>query len=126
MDGGATPGQAQYVALVDQLAEQVGGDFAEVLGVGRLLGVGRGLDHDGVPQAVAGAQRVGALRVQLGGHPDLDPHEIPFESGLQDPGHLEAADAELLGDLDLGLALKVEAAGHGRRLHQLSGSHPHG
>ncbi len=84
------------------------------------------LDDDGVPQAVAGAQRVGALGVQLGGDADLDAHEIPFESGLQDPGHLEAADAELLRDLDLGLALEVEAARHGRRLHQLSGSHPHG
>jgi len=79
-----------------------------------------------VPEAVTGAQRVGALGVQFGGHADLDAYEITFESGLQDPGHLEAADAELLGDLDLGFALKVEAAGHGRRLHQLSGSHPHG
>ena len=95
-------------------------------GSGVVLGLGRGLDDDRVPQAVAGAQRVGALRVQLGGHADLDPYEIPLERGLQDPGHLEAADAELLGDLDLGLALEVEAAGHGRRLHQLSGSHPHG
>lgn len=79
-----------------------------------------------MPQAVPGAERVGALGVQLGRYADLDAYEIPFESGLQDPGHLEAADAELLRDLDLGLALKVEAAGHGRRLDQLSGSHPHG
>lgn len=126
MDRGPAPGQPEHVPLVDELAEQVGGDLAEVLGVGGLLGVGRGLDHDGVPQAVAGAQRVGALGVQLGGDTDLDTHEIPFEGRLQDPGHLEAADAELLRDLDLGLALEVEAAGHGRRLHQLSGSHPHG
>ena len=126
VDGGPAPGQAQHIALVDELAEQVGGHLAQVLGVGRLLGLGRGLHHDGVPEAVAGPQRVGALGVQLGRHPDLDPYEIPLEGGLQDPGHLEAADAELLGDLDLGLALEVEAAGHGRRLHQLRGSHPHG
>ncbi|GAA3241859.1 hypothetical protein GCM10020256_65230 [Streptomyces thermocoprophilus] len=126
VDRGTSPGQAQYVALVDQFPEQVGGDFAEVLGVGGLLGVRRGLHHDGVPEAVAGAQRVGALGVQLGRDADLDSYEIPFEGRLQDPGHLEAADAELLRDLDLGLALEVEAAGHGRRLHQLCGSHPHG
>jgi hypothetical protein len=116
-----------HIALVDQLAEQVGRDLPEVLGIGRLLAdLGRGLDHDGMPQAVPGTQRVRALRVQFGRYSDLDPYEIPFESGLQDPGHFEAADAELLGDLDLGLALEVEAAGHGRRLHQLCGSHPHG
>ena len=127
VDGGPAPGQAQHIALVDQLAEQVGGHLAEVLRVGRLvLALRRGLDDDRVPQPVAGAQRVGALGVQLGGDADLDPYEITFERGLQDPGDLEAADAELLGDLDLGFALEVEAAGHGRRLHQLSGSHPHG
>lgn len=126
MDGGAAPGEAEHIALVDQLTEQVRGDLAEVLGVRRLLGLGRGLHHDRVPQSVPGAQRVRALRVQFCGDADLDPYEIPFESGFQDPGHLEAADAELLGNLDLGFALEVEAAGHGRRLHQLCGSHPHG
>ena len=105
VDGGTAPGEAQHITLVHQFAEQVRGDLAQVLRVGGLLGLGRGLDDDGVPQAVAGAQRVGALRVQFGGDADLDPYEIPFEGGLQDPGHLEAAHAELLGDLDLGLAL---------------------
>lgn len=127
MDGGAAPRQAEDVALVDQLAEQVGRDLAEVLRVGRLvLALGRGLDDDGVAEPVAGTQRVGALGVQLRGYADLDPYEVAFEGGLQDPGHLEAAHAELLGNLDLGLTLEVEAAGHGRRLHQLRGSHPQG
>ncbi len=125
MDGGAPPGQPEDIALGHQFAQQIRGDLAEVLRVGRLVRVGRRLDHDGVPQTVAGPQRVGALGVQLRGDADLDAYEIPFEGGLQDPGHLEAADAELLGDLDLRFALEVEAACHGRRLHQLSGSHPH-
>lgn len=127
MDGGAPPGQPEYVALVDELAEQIGGHRAEVLRIRGVLGrVGRRFDHDGVPQPVPGAERVGALRVQFGRHADLDAYEVTFEGGLQDPGHLEAAHAELLGDLDLGLALQVEAARHGRRLHQLRGSHPQG
>ncbi len=127
VDGGAAPGEAEHVALGDEFAQQVGRHLAEVLRVGRVVaGVGRGLHDHGVAQAVAGPERVGTLRVELGGHPDLDPHEVAFERRLQDARDLEAADAELLGDLDLGLALQVEAAGHGRRLNQLGGSHPRG
>ncbi len=127
MDGGAAPGQAEHIALGHQLAEEVGRDLSQVLRVGGVvLFLGRGFDDHRVPQPVAGAQGVGAFGVQLGRDPDLDAYEIAFEGGLQDPGHLEAAHAELLGDLDLGLALQIEPAGHGRRLHQLRGSHPHG
>jgi hypothetical protein len=127
VDGGPAPGQAQHIALVHQLAEQIGGHLAEVLRVGRLvLALRRGLDDHRVPQAVVRPERVGALGVQLRGYADLNPYKITFERRLQDPRDLEAADAELLRDLDLGLALEIEAAGHGRRLHQLRGSHPHG
>lgn len=127
VDGGPPPGEAEHIALVHQFAEQVGRDLAQVLRVGGVvLLLRRGLDHDRVAQSVAGTERVGALGVQLRGYPDLDPYEVTFQGRLQDPGHLEAADAELLGDLDLGFALEVEAAGHGRRLHQLRGPHPQG
>jgi hypothetical protein len=111
VDGGAAPGQAQYVALVHELPEQVGGDLAQVLRVGRLVRpLCRGLDDDRVPQTVVGTQCVGAFRVQLRGDADLDPDEIALERRLQDPRDLETADAELLRDLDLGFALEVEAA----------------
>ncbi len=127
MNGRPPPRQAQYVAFVDQLAQQIGGDRAQVLRVGRVLGgVGGRLHDDGVPEPVPGPERVRPLGIELGRYPDLDPYEVTLEGGLQDPGHLEAAHAELLGNLDLGLALQVEAARHGRRLHQLRGSHPQG
>src|SRR5690242_15966294 len=50
---------------------------------------------------------------------DLEPDQAVADRVLQHPCHLEAADAELLRDLDLGLVLQVEQSGHGCRLHQL-------
>ena len=54
-----------------------------------------------------------------GGKMDLEPDQAVADRVLQHPRHLEAADTELLRDLDLGLVLQVEQPGYGCCLHQL-------
>src|SRR5437667_21432 len=65
----------------------------------------------------SGATPLSCTTVQRGSA--VSSGHIASISGPQHPCHLEAADAELLRDLDLGLVLQVEQPGHGCRLHQL-------
>ena len=52
---------------------------------------------------------------------DLDAHQPGRQGLLEQPGHLEAADPQFSGDVDLGRALQVEPAGYGRHEHRVNG-----
>jgi hypothetical protein len=51
---------------------------------------------------------------------DLDAHEPAAARVVQQPGDLEAAERELLSDLDLGAPIEVVPACDGGRQHELS------
>jgi hypothetical protein len=82
----------------------------------------QGVDHDGVLQLVGVPQFAGQVDVDLPRVPDVDPDQAAAARALQQPGHLEPAELELVGDLDLGLAVQVVPASHARGEHQLSRS----
>ncbi|MEU3731561.1 hypothetical protein AB0E81_19405 [Streptomyces sp. NPDC033538] len=51
--------------------------------------------------------------VDLGRDGDVDPHDVVGHGRVEEAGHLEPADAELLGYLHLRQLLQVEAPGDG-------------
>src|ERR671931_52747 len=59
-------------------------------------------------------QPIRQLQVDGTGVADLDPYETGRPGDVQQPGHLEPTEVELLGDLDLGLAVHVVATCHRR------------
>jgi hypothetical protein len=103
----ASPRQAHDVLGHEDLLQQPGGehpDGAPLPEDGVLLGA----QDEGGRDAEPRAQGLGELRVEQGRgqHPDLD--EARLLGVRQQPGHLEAADPELLGDLGLRQVLDVE------------------
>ena len=53
---------------------------------------------------------------------DLDADQATLASSFKHPGDLEAADSQLVGDLDLGLVLQEVAPRDGSQHHQLGRS----
>ncbi|MFC5041565.1 hypothetical protein [Ornithinimicrobium kibberense] len=120
------PRHSEHVLRTDQATEQVRGSATDVL-PGRVR-----VRHDA---ALAQAPPAPDLRRQLE-HllldrlDDLDPHDPRLLGHVQQTRHLEAAQAELGGDVHLGLAVEVVAAGHRGRgaaltqIQHVSSSHP--
>jgi uncharacterized membrane protein (DUF2068 family) len=86
-----------------------------------------GVDDDRVLQVVGVPQFAGQIDVDLARVSDVDPDQAAAARVLQQPGHLEPAELQLVGNLDLGLAVQVVPPGHGGGEHQLGradfGSH---
>jgi hypothetical protein len=115
----AGPGQAEDVVVGDDLGHQRGGRPAEVTAQ-RTRVPARGVDDHGVRQPERGLQVRGQADIDRPGVGDLDAHQTAHPGGLQQAGHLEPAQAELAGDLGLGLAVEVVAPGDRGGQHQLS------
>ncbi|MCP9990738.1 hypothetical protein LUX09_09870 [Streptomyces albogriseolus] len=62
-----------------------------------------------MPEPEPLGQRPSERDVDLGRDGDVDPHDVVGHGRAEEAGHLEPADAELLGDLHLGPVLQVEA-----------------
>jgi hypothetical protein len=118
----AAPGQAEHVAVGDDLGEQVGGDLGQMLAQ-RRLGLRWRVDHDRAGQAQGVAQLHRQLPVDAAGQPDVHPHQPVLARLVQDPRHLEPADAELRGDVHLGGAVDIEPARDRGGQHELGRSH---
>jgi hypothetical protein len=71
-------------------------------------------DDDGVSEAESVLQSTGQFEVDRPEIRDLDVHQADLPAELQQPGDLEPVQPQLVGDLDLGLALDVVATGDRR------------
>ena len=81
---------------------------------GLLLVIGE-VEHEGVPEPEGRAQLGGQARVQVAaGQADLDPHHAGVPGALEQPGDAEPANAQPVGDVDLGHTLEIELPGHPR------------
>jgi hypothetical protein len=79
----------------------------------RLLVLVGEVEHERVLEPESRAQLRRQARVQgPPGQADLDAHHPRVAGGVEQPGNPEPADAELVGDVDLGDALEVELARH--------------
>ena len=112
------PRQPQDVLARDDLAEQVGGRAAQLLAQRGRMALG-GVDHQRVAQPERLLQPAGQVDVDGTRVTDLDPHQTARARRLDQPGDLEPAELELLGDVDLGPAVDVVAPGDGGREHEL-------
>jgi hypothetical protein len=81
----------------------------------------RGVHDDRVLQSEPVLQPGRQLDVDLALMADLDAHQPAVACGVEQPGDLEPAQPELVGDLDLRTAVEVIAAGDGGREHDLGG-----
>ena len=74
-----------------------------------------------MPQPEPLGEPAGGVDVDGAGMADLDPDQTLLPRRLQQPGHLEPAEPELVGDLDLGPAVDVVPARDRCGQHQLGG-----
>ena len=110
--------QSEDVALLDDVRDQPGRRRTEPAPalplVPRAAVAAPQVDDDAVPEPEPLGQRPSERDVDLGGHRDVDPHDVVGHGRVQETGHLEPADVELLGDLHLRPVLQIEAPGDGR------------
>ena len=117
------PGEAEHITLGDQLAEQVAATSP------RFSGSGDSSASAGTRRRrhAAGRHRHAARRSAprpARRDADLDPHEIPFESGSRTRATLKRLTPNSSA-ISIWTCPRGRAAGHRHRLHQLSGFHPH-
>ena len=87
----------------------------------RLVLVGE-IERKGILEPERRAQLGGEPDVEAAaGQPDLDADHPGLARGVEQPGHPEPADAELVGDVDLGHALQVVLPRHAGGEHDLRG-----
>ena len=100
---GPAPGDAEHVVLGEPFGEQRRAGRSELPGVP---------DDQRLPQPVGLGQPGGQVQVDLGRDRDLDPDHAVAQRPVQDPGHLEPGDAQLIADLLLGPLVQIETAGN--------------
>jgi hypothetical protein len=108
------PGHAQDVAGRDEVHQRLARGLAEPVPQSLLVVVGE-VEHEGVPEAEGRAQFGRQARVKVSpGQADIDAHHPRVTRRVEQAGDPEPADAQLVGDVDLGDALEVELPGHPR------------
>ena len=92
------------------LGEQLAGGPGEQRAQGRRVGL-LGADDDRGPEAQVFAEPAGQVGVDAARMADLDTDQPSGQRLVQQPGDLEPADLELVGDLDLGAVRRRSSAG---------------
>jgi len=110
----ARPGHAEDVAGRNEVHQRLARGLAEPVPQCLLIVVGK-VEHEGVAKAEGRAQFGRQARVQVpSGQADLNAHHPSIAGRVEQPGDPEPADAQPVGDVDLGDALEVELPGHAR------------
>jgi hypothetical protein len=110
----ARPGHAEDIAGRDEVHQRLARGLAEPMPQCLLVVVGK-IEHERVAKAEGRAQFGRQARVQVpSGQADLDAHHPGVAGRVEQPGDPEPADAQPVGDVDLGDALEVELPGHAR------------
>jgi hypothetical protein len=106
------PGHAEDVAGRDEVHQGLARGLAQSVPQRLLVVVGE-VEHEGVPEPERRAQFRRKTRVQgPAGQADLDAHHARVAGGVEQPGNPEPADAQPVGDVDLGHALQIELSCH--------------
>ena len=108
----ARPGHAEDVAGRDEVHQRLARGLAQPVPQRLLVVVGE-VEHEGVPEPEGRAQLRRQARVQASaGQADLDADHARVPGALEQPGDPEPADAQPVGDVDLGDALEVVLPRH--------------
>jgi len=108
----ARPGHAENVAVSDEVHQRLPRGLAQPVPERLLVLVGE-VEHEGVLETEGRAQLRRQARVQApSGQADLEAHHPRVTGGVEQPGDPEPADAQPVGDVDLGGALEVELPRH--------------
>jgi hypothetical protein len=108
----ARPGHAENVAGRDEVHQRLARGFAQPVPQRLLVLVGE-VEHERMLEPEDRAQLGRQAHLQVApGQADLDAHHPRVAGGVEQPGNPEAADAEPVGDVDLGDTLDVELARH--------------
>ncbi len=106
---GPAPGQAEQVAVADQRRDRPSGGLGHL--VADLLGRSGGVGDHAALQPEGLRELVGQPAIDRARALDLDLDDAAAARVLEQPGDLEPAQVELLGDVDLGGVVQVVATG---------------